>query len=236
MRERVIAIDGPAGSGKSTTARAVAERLGFAHLDSGALYRAFTLAALDGGVPLDAGGRIAALATELPIRLMLADDGYRPEVAGTDVSRAVRRADVTARVSEVAALPAVRDAATRQLRDAAGRHPRGVVVDGRDIGTVVFPDAPVKVFLTATAAERARRRLQQEERETDAGAVRIETEALMRRDAADAAREVAPLREPPDAVRLDTTGMSFEAQVEAIVRAARRAFGPAPKPEAGPEG
>lgn len=224
MTERVIAIDGPAGSGKSTTARAVAERLHFAHLDSGALYRAFTLAALARDLPFDDGARIAALASALPIRLTLTDDGYRPEIAGTDVSRGVRRTDVTARVSRVAALPAVREAANRQLRAAAAQHPRGVVVDGRDIGTVVFPDAGLKVFLTATAAERARRRLLQDDRAAGADAVRAEAEALMQRDAADAARDTAPLREPPDAVRLDTTGMGFPEQVEAVVREARKAF------------
>ena len=219
-----MAIDGPAGSGKSTTARAVAERLGFAHLDSGALYRAFTLAALDRGLPPDDGPRIAALAGELPVRLVLTDEGYRPEVAGVDVSTAGRHPDVTAQVSGVAALPAVRAAANTQLRAAAAQHPRGVVVDGRDIGTVVFPDAGLKVFLTATAAERARRRLLQDGRAADPATVAREAEVLLARDRADAERAEAPLREPAGAIRLDTTGLSFEDQVEAIVAAARNTF------------
>jgi cytidylate kinase len=219
----VVAIDGPAASGKSTTAQAVADRLRFAHLDSGALYRAFTLVALDAGLPL-VGTRIAALAAERPVRLVLADDGFHPEVAGVDVSNAVRRADVTARVSAVAALPEVRDAVNRLLREAAARHARGVVVDGRDIGTVVFPDARLKIYLSASAEERARRRLRQESHVVSPAALAAETARLTARDQADAGRAVAPLRPAADAVPLDTTGMTFEAQVEAIAVLARKAF------------
>jgi len=222
---RVIAIDGPAGSGKSSTAKAVAGRLGFTHLDSGALYRAFTLAAIEQDV-LGDGQRIAALAGSLPIRLDHAIDGFRPEVAGVDVSLPVRSPEVTAHVSAVAALPPVRDAANRILRAAAALAPRGVVMDGRDIGTVVFPDAGLKVFLVATAAERAHRRLLQEGREPHAEAVRAEAAALSARDALDRERSMAPLREAADAVRLDTTGMAFPDQVEAVVALARRAFPP----------
>ncbi len=221
MPSRVIAIDGPAASGKSSTARAVADQLGFAHLDSGALYRAFTLAANDAGLP-DDGARIAALGRTLPIRLVYAADAFRPEVAGADVSRAVRGDGVTARVSAVAALPEVRDAVNVLLREAAGRHPAGVVVDGRDIGTVVFPDAGLKVFLTATPTERARRRLRQEGRD-DAGLAGAAAQ-LEARDRADAARAVAPLVAALDAVQIDTTAMSFPEQVSRIVTLARKVF------------
>jgi cytidylate kinase len=220
---RVIAIDGPAGSGKSTTARAVAQRLGFAHLDSGALYRAFTLAALDAGIPTD-GQRIAGLVRSLPVRLALSSAGFRPEVAGADVSDAVRRPDVTARVSAVAALPEVRAVANEILREAAELHPRGVVVDGRDIGTVVFPGAPLKIFLTASPGERAARRLRQEGRAGGADELDREAERLKARDRADAGRAVAPLRPASEAVALDTTTLSFEEQVEAIVEMARKVF------------
>jgi len=223
MTADVVAIDGPAGSGKSSTARAVAGRLGFAHLDSGALYRAFTLAALDAGLGLD-GGPIAALATSLPIRLVLGDGGFHPEIAGADVAGPVRRPDVTARVSAVSALPAVREVVTRLLREAAGLHPRGVVADGRDIGTVVFPDAGLKVFLTASPEERARRRLLQEDRPVTEETLGAETERLAARDRADASRAVAPLRQADDAAPLDTTGMGFDEQVDAIVELARKAF------------
>jgi cytidylate kinase len=218
----IIAIDGPAGSGKSSTAHAVAARLGLAHLDSGALYRAFTLAALDRGVPVDQGARIASLGSDLPVRLVLGAQGFFPEVAGVDVSQAVRRPDVTARVSAVSALREVRAAVNQALRDAARLHPRGVVMDGRDIGTVVFPEAPVKVYLTAVPEERARRRLLQENREVNDRAVRAEVARLLARDAADSGRAIAPLRRAPDAVDLDTTGLTVEQQVAAIVELARK--------------
>jgi cytidylate kinase len=223
-RANVVAIDGPAGSGKSTTAQAVADRLGFTHLESGALYRAFTLAALDAAIPLE-GQRVAALAASLPVRLTYAPPGFRPEVAGVDVSGAVRRADVTTHVSAVSALPEVRAIATRLLRDAAAQHPRGVVADGRDIGTVVFPDAQLKVFLTASPESRARRRLLQDGHAVGPEAIAEEARRLAGRDHADSTRAVAPLRQAPDAVLLDTTELSFAQQVDRIVDLARKAFG-----------
>jgi cytidylate kinase len=165
---RVIAIDGPAASGKSSTAALLARRLGWAHLDSGALYRAITLAAIDSlgeeGKGKGEGWspqRIIALAEELPVRLVLVGDAFRPEVAGVDVEQAIRAERVTRQVSRVAALPEVRVWANARQREAVAGCAGGVVVDGRDIGTVVFPDAPLKVFLTASPAERARRRLAQ---------------------------------------------------------------------------
>lgn len=223
MSDRIIAIDGPAGSGKTTTARVVAERLGFGHLDSGALYRALTLAALDAGIPLN-GETIGGLASSLPVRLVFADGAFRPEVAGADVSEAVRSDRVTARVSEVAALPAVRSWVNRALRQAARAHPTGVVVEGRDIGTVVFPEARLKVFLTASPEERAHRRLSQLGRAADAASVHRASRELERRDALDASREVAPLKPAGDAVAVDTTHLSFEEQVGCILELARKAF------------
>jgi cytidylate kinase len=166
MPSRVLAIDGPAGSGKSTTAAAVAERLSLPHVESGALYRAVTLAALDAAVEF-AGQRLVALASALPIRLDLTEAGFRPTVAGVDVTQEIRSARVTASVSEVSAVPEVRDWVNGEVRDAVSRHPRGAVLDGRDIGTVVFPDAVLKVFLVADPAVRARRRLLQDGREPD---------------------------------------------------------------------
>ena len=223
MPARVVAIDGPAGSGKSSTARAVADALDFAHLDSGALYRAFTLAAIDHDLPLD-GERIAALAGALPVRLDRTPAGYRPEIAGVDVSEAVRSPAVTARVSAVAALPAVRRVVNAMVRAAAAEHPRGVVIEGRDIGTVVFADAGLKIFLTASPEERARRRLLQENRLQDAASVAREAETLKVRDHADANRPIAPLAQAPDAIPLDTTGMGFDEQVRRIVELARKLF------------
>ena len=240
MTLRVIAIDGPAASGKSSTASLVARRLGWAHLDSGALYRAITLAVLDnlgetaGGKAREGGKgkgetwgaqQIIALAEGLPVRLVLVDDVFRPEVAGVDVAQAIRTQRVTQRVSEIAAIPEVRHWVNVQQREAVQGHPRGVVVDGRDIGTVVFPDAPLKVFLTASPEERARRRLA--ERRGGAGSggwgaeLRQEAEVLEARDRADSTRAVAPLRTAADAVVLDTTRLSLEQQVQAVVALAR---------------
>jgi len=227
---RVIAIDGPAASGKSSTAAAVARRLGWAHLDSGALYRALTLAALDHhGKPGAGSGyswsaqRIIALAEDLPVRLVLVGGVFRPEVAGVDVEEAIRSERVTRRVSEVAAIPEVRHWVNVQQRDAALRHAAGVVVDGRDIGTVVFPDAPLKVFLTASPEERARRRLAQRGGggRVDPKELRREAEALAARDEADSTRAVAPLRAAADAVTLDTTRLSLDDQVARVVALAR---------------
>ena len=234
---RVIAIDGPAASGKSSTASLVARRLGWAHLDSGALYRAITLGALDNlgergalkeslavpgsGSPWSAQ-QIVALAEGLPVRLVLVDDVFRPEVAGVDVAQAIRSERVTERVSEIAAIPEVRHWVNLQQREAVQDHPRGVVVDGRDIGTVVFPDAPVKVFLTASPEERARRRLAERGGGGSGGAeVRREAEVLTARDRADSTRAVAPLKAAADAVVLDTTRLSLEQQVQAVVALAR---------------
>ena len=223
MTSRVIAIDGPAGSGKSTTARAVADRLGIAHLDSGALYRAVTLAALDAGVELT-GQRIVALAKSLPVRLSLAEGKYRAEVAGVDASAEIRSDRVTARASEVSALPEVREWVNGELREAARTHPRGVVMDGRDIATVVFPDAVIKVFMTADGEERAKRRLLQLGRTTDRDSVRQTVVDINERDRKDSTRAVAPLTRAEQAVVLDTTEIGFEEQVEQVVALGRKVF------------
>jgi len=227
---RVIAIDGPAASGKSSTAGLVAERLGWAHLDSGALYRALTLAALDNlGEEAWPAQQIVDLAERLPVRLVLVDNRFRPEVAGADVEEAIRGERVTRHVSTLAALPEVRTWVNAQQRRAvegvkARGGSRGVVVDGRDIGTVVFPEAPLKVFLTATPDERARRRLSQRGQPMDVNLVRRESQALAARDAADSNRPVAPLKPATDAVLLDTTALTLRQQVARVVELARGLF------------
>jgi len=226
-RPPVIAIDGPAASGKSSTARAVADRLGMAHLDSGALYRAATLAALDRPVPLQ-GQPIVGLMRSLPVQLAFVDGAFRPEVAGVDVSGLIRSERVNARVSAVAALPAVREWANAELRAAVAPCPMGVVIDGRDIGTVVFPDAPVKIFLTATPRERAVRRVKQSGGAVVDHEVERVAEDLARRDVADQGRAVAPLAIAGDALEVDSTHLGFEEQVERIVDLARRKLGLAP--------
>jgi cytidylate kinase len=229
---RVIAIDGPAASGKSSTAGLVAKRLGWAHLDSGALYRALTVAALDnigeGGQGKGdgwSGQRILGLADELPVRLVLVGDVFRAEVAGVDVEQAIRGDRVTRHVSGLAAIPEVRTwVNAQQKRAVEGGGGRGVVVDGRDIGTVVFPEAPLKIFLTATPDERARRRLSQRGEAMDGELVRRESQALAARDAADSTRRIAPLKPASDAVLLDTTALTLEQQVTRVVELARGLF------------
>jgi len=227
---RVIAIDGPAASGKSSTAGLVAERLGWAHLDSGALYRALTLAALDNlGEEAWPAQQIVDLAERLPVRLVLVDNRFRPEVAGADVEQAIRGDRVTRSVSMMAAIPEVRTWVNAQQRRAvegmkARGGSRGVVVDGRDIGTVVFPEAPLKIFLTATPDERARRRLSQRGQPMDVNLVRRESQALAARDAADSNRPVAPLKPATDAVLLDTTALTLRQQVARVVELARGLF------------
>lgn len=217
----IITIDGPAASGKSSTARAVAARLGFRHLDSGAFYRALTLAALRADLRPDTWSHLTAEEIErLSVRAAPVDGAFAMHVAGRPVAAELRAPDVTARVSAMAQVSAIRDWLLHHLR-AAALH-GSLVTDGRDMGTVVFPDADLKVFLVADPAVRALRRLRQEGvPEPDAAAVAAEERRLRARDRADSQREVAPLRRPADAVELDTTHLDFDAQVEAIVRLAR---------------
>lgn len=232
MTGGVIAIDGPSASGKSSTARAVAERLGFSHLDSGSLYRGVTLVALREaarrGLPGDdplAMGPEAVLRAAEDRGLMLHPDGagFAAYLEGEPVDAAIRDADVTRHVSAVSAVPVVREWVNSYLRTLV-RAGRDVVIDGRDIGTVVFPDADLKVFLTASPATRAGRRLGQ--RGSPAGEAELERETglLAARDHADSSRAVAPLRRADDALELDTTGMGFEEAVEWIVERARGIF------------
>ena len=219
---RVVAIDGPAASGKSSTAARVAARLGWTHLDSGAMYRALTLVALDHlGDGEWSTQRLLGLADDLPVRLVLAGQSFRPEVAGVDVEHAIRSERVTQRVSQLAAIAEVRIWVNDRQRRAAVEHPAGVVVDGRDIGTVVFPEAPLKIFLTAAPAERARRRLTQQGHTWDESLVARESAALAARDDLDANRAVAPLRPAADAVVMDTTRLTLDEQVDQIVALAR---------------
>ena len=219
MSSRVIAIDGPAGSGKSTTAKAVARRLGLPHVESGALYRAVTLAALDAGRSLEPQ-KLVALARALPIRLDLTETGFRPEIAGADVSGAIRSDRVTGAVSEVSAIPEVRDWVNAEVRAAVSRHARGAVLDGRDIGTVVFPDAPVKIYLTARPEVRAARRAN----DAEAGSKTRDQIAaeLAARDHADSTRATSPLRPADDAVIVDTSDLDIDGVVKTILAVVER--------------
>jgi len=206
----VIAIDGPAGAGKSTAARAVAAALGFTYLDSGAMYRCVALAAVEGGADLDAATEMGELAGSLRIEL----DGERIELDGRDVSTEIRAPRVTEASSRVSVHAPVREAMVagqRRLIE-AGRY----VAEGRDIGTVVSPEAPLKVFLTASAEERARRRAAQTG-EDEAVVLAAQRE----RDERDENREHSALRAAPDAVEVDTTGLALEDVVARIVALAQ---------------
>jgi cytidylate kinase len=218
----IIAIDGPAGSGKSTVAREVARRLGFTYLDSGAMYRAVTLAALDRRADLDDGSALGRVADALDIELHRRDDDNAQVIVdGRDVSDAIREPRVTGASSRVAAHPEVRRAMLAKQRDliAAGNY----VVEGRDIGTVVAPDAPVKAFLTADAGERARRRAAELERRGTSIQEADVRSAIEERDKLDSTRSAAPLRQAEDAELIDTTGMTAEAVADRIVGLAERA-------------
>lgn len=230
MSGSVVAIDGPAASGKSTTARAVAEALGFQHLDSGALYRGVTLVALREAAGRGAAGRDPLQVVDPETILRAAEDGglcllpdghgFSAYLQGEPVDAAIRAPEVTAQVSAISAVPVIREWVNIHLR-ATVRAGMDVVVDGRDIGTVVFPDAVLKVFLTATPETRAGRRLAQRGSPADAATVAEEASLLAARDRADSSRAVAPLRRADDAIDLDTTHLGFADQVERIVSLAR---------------
>jgi cytidylate kinase len=206
----VIAIDGPAGAGKSTVARALAARLGMTYLDSGAMYRAVALATLRDGADADAAERVGGIAADLRLEL----DGEAVRLDGEDVSAEIREPSVTAAASRVSVHPQVRAAMVNRQREMIAA--RDYVAEGRDIGTVVSPDSPLKIFLTASAGERARRRAAETgEHSRDVLAAQKD------RDERDSEREHGALRAADDAVELDTTGMSVSEVVERIAALAR---------------
>jgi cytidylate kinase len=211
----VVAIDGPSGSGKSSTSRGVAERLGLRYLDTGAQFRALTVWMLRNGVDLDDPGSIAAHAEEPKIESGTDPSAPTITVDGEDVAAAIRSDETTRSVSAVASVPAVRERLLRLQREIIGDG--GIVVEGRDIGSVVAPDADVKVYLTADPSARAVRRTR-ELNGTDASADVSATEAdLLRRDAIDSARAAAPLVVPDGAVHIDTTPFTLAEVIDQVV-------------------
>jgi cytidylate kinase len=213
----VVAIDGPGGVGKSTVGRAVASALGIPYLDTGGFYRAVTLAAIRSGTPLDDHPAVLQIATDANLDF---DDG-RMLLDGADVSADIRKPAVTAVVSLVAAIPEVRSVVVGRQQEWVARRGGCAVVEGRDIGTVVFPDAQVKVFLTAETGERARRRA----RDAEAAGQSQETIAaeLASRDHRDSTREVSPLRAAPDATIIDTSHLQAGEVIDTILRLVAKA-------------
>ena len=221
----IIAIDGPSGAGKSTVAKAVAKKLGFSCLDTGAMYRAIAWQALENGVPLDDNAGLGEIARTYDIAFGHVEGDPVPKrvfIGDAEVTDAIRTAEIDRAVSPVSAAPSVRAALLDQQRRIgnAGNY----VVEGRDIGTVVFPDAAVKVFLTASDEERAHRRVRQN---VERGIGSIDYDEVLadlrRRDAADSSRATAPLRAADDAVQIDSTSHYIEEVIDEICSLARKA-------------
>ncbi len=215
----VIAIDGPAAAGKSTTAKLVAKELGYVHVDSGAMYRAVTLEVLRRGIDLESKDQITRVAEEVVIELRTTDGSLTIFLDGEDVTHEIRTVEVTNAVSKVSSIKEVRSAMVRRQRKAGEEG--GVVMDGRDIGTVVFPNADLKIYMVATIEERARRRTE----ELNAKGVQANRESLEKeiaeRDRFDSTRNESPLSKARDAIEMDTSNMSIDEQVEFIVGKAK---------------
>ncbi|MEV7289934.1 (d)CMP kinase [Streptomyces sp. NPDC093252] len=209
----IVAIDGPSGTGKSSTSKAVAAQLGLRYLDTGAQYRAITWWMVSNGIDIDDPSAIAAAAGKPEIVSGTDPAGPLIEVDGVDVAGPIRTQEVTAKVSAVSAVPEVRTRITELQRTIAAGAESGIVVEGRDIGTTVLPDADVKVFLTASAEARAARR-SAELKGADLATTR---EALVRRDAADSGRTTSPLAKAGDAVEVDTTELTLAQVIECVV-------------------
>ena len=222
MSGLIIAIDGPSGSGKSSTSRGVARRLGLHYVDTGAMYRAMTWWMLEQGVDVDDPEAVAARCGE-PV-IVLRDDPTDPGVSvdDQDVSAAIRDAAVADAVSRVAAVPEVRERLVRSQRsmvDAAITAGTGVVMEGRDIGTVVLPGADLKIYLTADVEARAARRALEEAERSGRGSVASAHANLESRDALDTTRTVSPLQQAADAIAIDGTHLSLDEVIDAVIRA-----------------
>lgn len=222
-KKLVIAIDGPAAAGKSTTAKLVAERLGYLHVDTGAMYRAVTLKVLRAGLATDDRRGITNLLATTHIELRPVNTTFTVLLDGVDVTQEIRSHDVTRAVSGVSRLREVREAMVREQRRMGEEG--GIVLEGRDIGTVVFPDADLKFFMIAGIKARARRRVDELRAKGVEADVRKLRREIEERDRLDSTRAESPLRKAPDAIELDTSDMTIEEQVECVVRCAREKLG-----------
>ncbi|MCL7379338.1 (d)CMP kinase [Streptomyces sp. 35G-GA-8] len=212
----IVAIDGPSGTGKSSTSKAVAAQLGLSYLDTGAQYRAMTWWMITNGVDVSDAAAVATAAGK-PV-LVSGTDPAAPTITvdGTDAAAPIRTQEVTSKVSAVSAVPEVRTVVTELQRSIAAAAARGIVVEGRDIGTTVLPDADVKIFLTASPEARAARR-SGELKGTEATDVAATKDALVKRDAADSGRKTSPLAKAGDAVEVDTTDLTLQQVIECVV-------------------
>lgn len=217
----IICIDGPSGAGKGTTAIMVAHKLGFHYLDSGALYRLTALAASEEALNMDDESAIAELARHLDIEFKVQQQTVEVYLKGEEVSKKIRNEQVAGLASQVAAMNSVRAALLERQRDFAC--PKGLVADGRDMGTVVFPNAPVKIFLTASAEERAQRRYKQLINSGNNASLRALIEDIRIRDERDSTRSVAPLKPADDAFLLDSTHLSINEVCDVVLEKAQQA-------------
>jgi cytidylate kinase len=216
----VIAIDGPAGAGKSTVAQKVAARLGLTYVDSGATYRALALKVLQTGIAPDDALAVAKLAAQTDIHIAMGGLQFRVFVDGQDVTDKIRTPEVTLASAKVSRLPEVRAKLVAVQRSCAVG--RGVVMEGRDIGTVVFPSAPLKIFLQADPVERARRRLKQDSKKGRSVTLEQTAQEIALRDQLDAERKISPLVPAPDAVKIDSTDLAADQVAEKILDLARK--------------
>lgn len=223
MRKIVIAIDGPAASGKSTTAKLVARRLGYLHIDTGAMYRAITLRVLEEKIALDDVKSIRSVAERSKVRLERIDHANRVLLDGRDVTKEIRSREVTRAVSMISSYQPVRDVLVREQRRIAKNG--GVVLEGRDIGTVVLPKADLKIFMVASAGERATRRKKELEQSGTIVDRHVLEEEILERDRKDTMRAASPLQKAADAIELDTSLLTIDQQVEFVIAKAKKVIG-----------
>jgi len=220
LRKIVIAIDGPAASGKSTTAKLVARRLGYLHIDTGAMYRAITLRVLEEGIALDDAKSIRSVAERSKVRLERIDHANRVLLDGRDVTKEIRSREVTRAVSMISSYQPVRDVLVREQRRIA--KDGGVVLEGRDIGTVVLPTADLKIFMVASADERATRRKKELEQSGTIVDRNVLEQEILERDRKDTTRAASPLQKAADAIELDTSSLTIDQQVEFVIAKANK--------------
>ena len=224
MTSKTLALDGPAGSGKSSVSRAVAQSLGWVMLDTGAMYRAVTWAVLEARIDLTDPVAISLEAANTTIRITTDPRNFSISANGHEITSAIRSPEVTAAVSAVSAVPDVRELLVKLQREAVAASDFGIVIEGRDIGTVVLPDSALKVFLTASPEARARRRSLEVDPNADAENIADTRRAIMARDAKDSGREHSPLKPAADSQILDTSDLTLDQVVDQLVQMAHQTY------------